>query len=78
MTYSLPESIKYISCPVILIIDNQELRSDNGTLAIEQKFDKYYLIDEMFVRGSEIAIRLKVNDHINSTNWCGEEQVSFF
>lgn len=78
MTYSLPESIKYISCPVILIIDNQELRFDNGTLALERKFDKYYLIDEMFARGSEIAVCLKVNDHINSTNWCGEEQVSFF
>lgn len=78
MTYSLPESIKYISCPVILIIDNQELRFDNGTLAIERKFDKYYLIGEMFASGSEIVVRLKVNDYINSTNWCGKEQVSYF
>lgn len=78
MTYSLPGSIQYISCPVVIVIDNQEQRFDNGTVAMERKFDKYYLIDEMFACGSEIVIRLKENDQINSTSWCGEEQMSYF
>lgn len=78
MTYTLPGSIQYFSCPVVLVIDGKEFKFDNGSAAIEQKYEKNLLIDEMFVRGSEIVIRLKVNDQINTTNWCGEEQVSFF
>ena len=78
MTYLLPGSIQYISCPVVLVIENQELRFENGILAIEYKFNKSYLIDEMYARNDEIVIKLKVNNQINTTNWCGEEQVSFF
>ena len=48
------------------------------TPVIEYKFNKSYLIDEMYARNDEIVIKLKVNNQINTTNWCGEEQVSFF
>ncbi len=78
MTYSLTVAIQYITCPVVLVTDTQEIRFDNGREAVERKFDKYYLIDEVFARKDEIVVHLKANDKINATNWCGEEQVSFF
>jgi len=78
MTYSLPGCIQYISCPVVLVIDGQEIKFENGTSAIENKYDKSYLIDKMYAHNNEILIKLKVNTQINDINWCGEEQVSFF
>ena len=78
MTYFLPGSIQYISCPVVLLIDGQEFRFDNGISAIEYQFDKSYLIDRMYAQNDEIVVLLKENEQINDINWCGEEQVSFF
>ena len=79
MTYKLNPEIGKISAPVTLIIDGRELEYDNGSVAVDTAvFDKWYLIDEVNVKNGRILIYLKENTQINNTNWCGEEQVSFF
>ena len=78
MTYSLFGDLEHISCPVILVAGGQQFRHQNGISAVQQKFDKMYLVDKMFARNGEIIVCLKENKQINATNWCGEEQVSFF
>ena len=79
MTYKLNRDISKISAPVTLIIDNNEIEYGNGSIAVDTAvFDKWYLIDEISVRDGRVLIHLKENTQINDTNWCGEEQVSFF
>ena len=78
MTYKLNSEISKISAPVTLIIDGNEIEYDNGSLASDANFEKWYLIDEVTVKNDRILIYLKENTQINTTNWCGEEQVSFF
>ena len=78
MTYSLPEIIGKINGPVILVIDGQETVFADGSAAVQQKYEKWYLVEKMFVRNDEIVVCLKENDKINDTDWCGEERASFF
>ena len=79
MTYKLESIIKKISSPVVLVIDGEERYSfANGKDACTQEYDKYLLISDIRSDGSTVYITLVENERINDTNWCGEEQVSFF
>ena len=78
MKYSLPMEIKSISCSVVFVMEGKELRYDNGLSAVEHYFDRWYIVDKMYARNDEIVVVLKENEQINDTNWCGEEQISFF
>lgn len=78
MTYKLDPSVSKITSPILLIYDGYEKVFENGKQLADADFDKYYLIDNISIKDDMIAVKLKENDRINDTNWCGEEQVSFF
>lgn len=79
MMYKLNPEVSKISAPVTLVVDGKEMNYENGSIAANTAvFDKWYLIDEISVRDGRVLIHLKENTQLNDTNWCGEEQVSFF
>ena len=77
MTYRLNLELKMIKSPV-RITAPMELGFENGEELCNYNFDKYYLIESIFAKDSIIEIALVENIQINTTNWAGEEQVSFF
>lgn len=79
MTYKLESIIEKISSPVVLLIDGEERYAyENGKKAYEASYVRYYLISDIRAEREKIYITLVEKTHINDTNWCGEEQVSFF
>lgn len=78
MKYKLDQSISKIVAPIILVVGDEETVYESGKALADADFDKKYLIDFINVRNGNIVITLKENDMINDTNWCGEEQTSFF
>ena len=77
MTYRLNLELKKIKSPVHITAP-MELEFENGEELCNYNFDKYYLIESIFAKDSIIEIALVENIQINTTNWAGEEQVSFF
>lgn len=78
MTYKIDQFVAKITSHLLLSYDGYEKIFENGKQLADADFDKYYLIDSISIKDDMIAIKLKENDRINNTNWCGEEQVSFF
>ena len=79
MTYKLQEFIGKISSPVFVIIDEEErFCYENGNKAYQAEYDKYYLVSEIRAQADKVYITLVENKQINDTNWCGEQEVSFF
>lgn len=78
MTYKLDPSVAKITSRILLISNGTEKVYENGEQLADADFDKYYLIESISIKDDMIAVKLKENDRINDTNWCGEEQVSFF
>ena len=71
-------SAEKIISPVSVRYDGQTKEFINGKHLAEYEFEKNYLIDSISVDNGKLIIELKENDNINTTNWVGEEQVSFF
>lgn len=79
MKYKLQDFIRKISSPVVLIIDGKERFSfDDGEQAYRLEYDLYYIVNDIQAQTDKIYITLIENKHINDTNWCGEEQATFF
>lgn len=77
MTYKLNFELKKIKSN-IHITAPMELEFENGEELCDYDFDKHYLIESISAKDSIIEIVLIENTQINTTNWVGEEQVSFF
>ena len=78
MTYKLNPIIETITSKTIVVIDDKEFVFNNGKEAVKQEYDHNYLIDSISAKDDTVIVVLKENKLINSTNWMGEEQVSFF
>ena len=79
MTYKLRSDINKISSPVTILFDGMEFEYKDGRTAVDELvLEKNALVDNVYCRDNRIVIVLKENDMINNTNWCGEEQISFF
>ena len=78
MTYKLNPIIETITSKTIVVIDDKEFVFNNGKEAVKQEYDHNYLVDSISAKDDTVIVALKVNKLINSTNWMGEEQVSFF
>lgn len=79
MTYKIQEFVSKISSPIVLLIDGQErFYFENGNKAYQADYDKYYLVSEIRAQADKVYITLIENTKINDTNWCGEQEVSFF
>lgn len=78
MTYKIDQCVAKITSHILLICNGTEKVFENGKQLADADFDKYYLIDSISIKDDMIAVTLKENDRINNTNWCGEEQVTFF
>lgn len=79
MTYKLQEFISKITSPVVLLIDGEErFYFENGDKAYQGEYDKNYLVSDIRAQEDKVYITLIENTKINDTNWCGEEEVSFF
>jgi len=78
MTYKLNPGIEKIKSKTIVVIDDKEFVFNNGKEAVKQEYDRNYLVDSISAKDDTVIVVLKENKLINSTNWMGEEQVSFF
>ena len=78
MTYKIEQFVKKIKCPVLVKLEDSELRFENGEQLAEYDFNKSYIISSITAVDSMIVLSLVENNRINDTNWCGEEQVGFF
>ena len=78
MTYKLNPIIETITSKTIVVIDDKEYVFNNGKEAVKQEYDRNYFVDSISAKDDTVIVVLKENKLINSTNWMGEEQVSFF
>ena len=78
MTYKIDQFVRKISSPVKVLIDDKILEYENGETLAEYVFDKKYSVADLRAEGSDVIITLAENEHINDTNWVGEEQAGFF
>lgn len=77
MIYKLNPELRYISCPIVLVMSDGERRGYScGTAVCEDVFDKRYKIMEIRAVKDEIVIKLGIQE-ILGTNWIGEEQTFF-
>lgn len=77
MTYKLNPELRLIKAPVILVIDGKEQDYENGEKLMLLTFEKNYLVEAITAKDEHVVIMLKENDQVNTTNWAGEEVVSF-
>lgn len=81
MTYKLNPIVGQFLSPVILRFGDgnaPDRHFENGTQLAEETFDKNYLLESVGAQGDQIVLTVKENRNINTTNWIGEEMVSFF
>ena len=78
LTYRIEQWVAKIKTHVLVTFDDKEQIYESGEALANAKFDKYYLIEEIGIKGDMIAIKLKENDKLFNQNWIGEEAVSFF
>lgn len=68
MTYKLEGFIEKIKTPVVCIFGDKQVEYANGSLLIQQSFDRYWLVDEICVSNEKIVLRMKENDMINTSD----------
>ena len=78
MTYRVEQFVRKISSPIVVKIGIEEMQFKNGSELAEYKFDRSFVISDINIDRKNIIISLAENDHINDTNWLGEEQAGFF
>lgn len=74
MTYRLEPFIEKITAPVICVFGETEIKYSNGRELSEQAFDRYWLVDSIFIRDGRIVLQMKENDQINTS----DSEASFF
>ena len=79
MTYKLNPEVKKIAAPIrVRFSEGGEMRFADGAALADAEFAKNYLVEGLTVDDGYVVLTLRENDRVNSINWVGEEQVSFF
>lgn len=81
MTYKLNSLVRQFLSPVILHFGDGNAPDryfKSGAQLAEETFDKNYLVESVSAQKDQIILTIKENESINTTNWIGEEMVSFF
>ena len=73
MTFKLNPELRLIKAPVILVVDGEEQKYQDGEALVTLEFDKRYVVDSIGARDGSVVVTLKVNDRVNDITWVGEE-----
>lgn len=77
MGYKLDFEIKSINSPVLLKIDGEEKRFENGTDLANLKLDRKYEITSIKAKDNLIEVTAKEKSLLPTEDWTDEE-ISFF
>ena len=77
MKFKIDSGVMRIVSPIVLIIDGQEQRFENGAALADYEFDKRYSIESISAKGDIIYLSAKEGVSSPSSDWT-KEKVSFF
>lgn len=77
MKFKIDSGVKKINSPIVLLIDGQEQRFENGADLADYEFDKRYSIESITAKDDIIYLSLQEGESFLSSDWTKEE-VSFF
>ena len=77
MKFKIDSGVMRIVSPIVLIIDGQEQRFENGAALADYEFDKRYSIESISAKGDIIYLSAKEGVSSPSSDWA-KEKVSFF
>lgn len=77
MKFKIDSGVKKINSPIVLLIDGQEQRFENGAVLADYEFDKRYSIESITAKDDVIYLSVQEGVSLPSSDWAKEE-VSFF
>ena len=77
MKFKIDTGVKKINSPIVLLVNGQEQRFENGAALVDYEFDKRYSIESITAKDDVIYLSVKEGVSLPSSDWAKEE-VSFF
>ena len=77
MKFKIDSGVKKINSPIVLLIDGQEQRFENGAVLADSEFDKRYNIESISAKDDIIYLSVQEGASLPSSDW-EKEEVSFF